>query len=503
MTPLEPSAKDGRRLGGGHQQVDAQISPEKTDLPMNVESRSIDYIPLAERHGKVSDLFPVWFTGNAQLATIASGVIGVSAGGNLFWAACAIVLGSAVATFFVASHSSQGPILGLAQMIQSRPQFGYVGALLVWLVALVNYVGYNVFNQILAGDAMHELLGANQRVTYAVFTVMAVLVAVAGYDWIHGVQRYLSYALIAVLAVFSIGAATTLHLDSTALDPANFNGTAFLLQFGAAAATQLSWAIYVSDYSRYLPPTVGVRASFWWTYSGLMVGGIWMMLVGATVAASFGADELVHSVLQTGNAIFPHFGAVVLIAALPGLVTIAALNFYGGSLTLLSAVDSFRTFTPTFAKRLIAIIPLAVLAFSLTIVASGDFLNQFSSFLAVLLYLFTPWTAVNLVDFFIVRKAHYSVREIFNPRGLYGRWNWRGISAYVIGFATMVPFFSTSYYEGPIAASLGGADIAMFIGLPVSGFYYYLVCRSLDVEAERQLAKERDTGLDVPAALPN
>jgi hypothetical protein len=39
-------------------------------------------------------------------------------------------------------------------MIQSRPQFGYVGALLVWLFAYVQFAGFNVFNTILGGEAM-------------------------------------------------------------------------------------------------------------------------------------------------------------------------------------------------------------------------------------------------------------------------------------------------------------------------------------------------------------
>jgi purine-cytosine permease-like protein len=47
----------------------------------------------------------------------------------------------------MAFHSTQGPQLGLPQLIQSRPQFGYYGALLVWIVALVAYIGYNAFNR--------------------------------------------------------------------------------------------------------------------------------------------------------------------------------------------------------------------------------------------------------------------------------------------------------------------------------------------------------------------
>ena len=37
-----------------------------------IEKRSIDYVPIAERHGKVWHLWPVWFSGDAHLATVAT-----------------------------------------------------------------------------------------------------------------------------------------------------------------------------------------------------------------------------------------------------------------------------------------------------------------------------------------------------------------------------------------------------------------------------------------------
>ena len=49
-------------------------------------------------------------------------------------------------------------------MIQSRPQFGYIGALLVWLFAYVQYAGFNVFNSILAGDSMNITVGGADQV---------------------------------------------------------------------------------------------------------------------------------------------------------------------------------------------------------------------------------------------------------------------------------------------------------------------------------------------------
>src|SRR5215472_5053374 len=174
-----------------------------------IETRSIDYVPLAERHGKVWHLWPVWFSGDAHLATLAVGVLGITLGGNLLWTSLAVILGCLLGTFFMAFHSTQGPQLGLPQMIQSRPQFGYAGALLVWGVALVSYLGYNAFNLVLAADALHQLqpsLPAASPLVMVLFGLAALSLAVLGYDKIHVAQRVFAYLMIAVLSVFSVGA---------------------------------------------------------------------------------------------------------------------------------------------------------------------------------------------------------------------------------------------------------------------------------------------------------
>jgi NCS1 family nucleobase:cation symporter-1 len=46
-----------------------------------LEIRSIDYVPLSERHGKVWHLGPLWFMSNAQIATLAVG-LGCTGGGG-------------------------------------------------------------------------------------------------------------------------------------------------------------------------------------------------------------------------------------------------------------------------------------------------------------------------------------------------------------------------------------------------------------------------------------
>jgi len=464
----------------------------KTSL---IETRSIDYVPLAERHGKAWHMWPIWFMGDAHLATLAAGAMSVAMGLNLMWTAVAIVTGCAFGTFFMAFHSTQGPQLGLPQMIQSRPQFGYLGAMLVWVVALVTYVGYNSLNQLLAGATLHHLAGIPRGVGILGFTTLGLGLALVGYDWIHRAQRWLSGLLIIALLAFSLGAAIRLPIAAGHLSPAEFKAIPFLIQFFGAAAYQLSWSIYVSDYSRYLPRDVGVKVSFWWTFMGAMIGGVWMMLVGALAATLAPKVDIIQAVRQAGDGIFPGFGVVVLVVGMLGLVSATALNFYGASLTLISIADS-AGIKPSKPGRVVSLLLMGVVATAIAFLSPQNIMGQFENLLSVLIYLFTPWTAINLVDFYFVRKTHYSVREIFNPRGMYGLWNWRGLGAYAIGFAAMIPFFSTGLYTGPVAQALGGADISMLIGLPVSALAYLLACRSLDTQAEAARALAADVGLE-------
>src|SRR3954453_12415667 len=183
-----------------------------------VEVRSIDYVPLNERHGKVWSQGPLWFMSNAQIATLAVGTFSVTGGGNLIWSFLAIIGGVLFGTFFMAFHSAQGPQLGLPQMIQSRPQFGYVGALLVWAFAYLQYAGFNVFNTILAGQAVSLTAHGSPKLWYVVVTVVAVVVALFGYDLIHGFERWLTYATVLILGIFTVAALVTLSFPAGSWD---------------------------------------------------------------------------------------------------------------------------------------------------------------------------------------------------------------------------------------------------------------------------------------------
>jgi nucleobase:cation symporter-1, NCS1 family len=476
--------------------MSVDTSPVSSGRIAGVEVRSIDYVPLNERHGKVWSQGPLWFMSNAQIATLAVGTLSAVTGGNLVWSLLAIVAGVLLGTFFMAFHSAQGPQLGLPQMIQSRPQFGYMGALLVWAFAYLQYAGFNIFNTILAGDALHKTVHGPAKMWIVVATVLAAVVALVGYDLIHGVERWLTLGFLIIFGVLTI-TVLTLSYPHGSFDLGGFKATPFFVQFGAVAGYQISWAIYVSDYSRYLPPNVTVRKTFFWTYWGSALGAIWLMCLGAALASWAGDKfDTIASLNSAGDHFFSGFGAIALIFSTLGLISVTALNMYGGSLTLISAIDSFAKVRPTAMVRIVTITVTAVLSVIPALLIGENFLTNFEDFLLLVLYLFIPWTAVNLVDYYIVRRGHYAIAEIFNPHGLYGRWGWRGITSYLVGFAAMLPFFSTSKYTGFVASDLNGADISLFIGLPVAGILYYVLAKSIDVEAETVIALAEQTELE-------
>ena len=210
-----------------------------------------------------------------------------------------------------------------------------------------------------------------------------------------------------------------------------------------------------------------------------------------------------------GNAIFNGFGTFALAIALIGLVSVIALNLYSGSLAAIAAFDAIHPIQPSVTLRVIGILFIAILGTGGSLVLPANFLTSYNNFLVILLYFLIPWTAVNLVDFYFVRRGNYAIAEIFNPAGIYRRWNWRGLVSYFVGFAVMIPFFSTNLYVGPIANALGKADFSIFVGLPVSALVYYFLARNQDLTEERRLAMTEADALEaaaeaghVPSAAP-
>jgi NCS1 family nucleobase:cation symporter-1 len=471
--------------------------------PLNLEVRSIDYVPRSERHGKPWHLGAIWFVGNAELVSFATGPIGISLGLNFAWTAVAIVLGTLLGTLFMAFHSAQGPKLGLSQMIQSRAQFGYYGALLPIIAVLFVTIGYGVFDTVLGGEVFNATIRTSTKASYVLFVVLALILTAFGYRLIHRFSRWASLLYIANFGLFTVLALVDINLPAgqTSLGGGSFKSGPFLIVLGVLMSYNLTWAPYVSDYSRYLPADSPTSSTFNWTFWGAAVGTIWPATVGALVGAAHPDISPVGAVKEVADSLFQGWGAWTVILMAPTLIAAATFGVYTASLSALAAIDVAKRVRSGVSTRVVTVLCVAAVMLGVTLLIPEDFLSSYNAFLTLALYFLIPWTAVNLVDFFLVRKGQYGIKEIFTPNGIYGRWGWRGLVSYLVGLAVMIPFFSTTLFTGPVASAIGGGDLSPFIGFPVASVLYYLFSRNLDVDAEARLSAQQIEELEREARL--
>ena len=260
----------------------------------------------------------------------------------------------------------------------------------------------------------------------------------------------------------------------------------FLGMFTVAASYNITYAPYVSDYSRYLPRDTKVGTIVLSVFLGAAGSPMWLIPIGAWMGSALGVADPLLGIYDAGNNVFGGLGGILAILSVLALVATMGLNAYSGMLTIVTGIDCLRPVNPSRQIRIAVIVALAVIWLLL-----GNLLEDASSALAnsllVMLYLLAPWTAINLMDFFFVRRGHYAITDLFTPTGIYGSWAWRGIVAFIIGVAVEVPFMVVgTTYVGYIAEHwLQFVDISWIVGMIVGGGLYYVFSRSLDLPAEQ------------------
>jgi nucleobase:cation symporter-1, NCS1 family len=453
-----------------------------------IEARSFDFVPEDERHGTAMSQAQFWFMINATLITLFTGAIGPLYKLDLSWTLVAIVLGSAFGTLFQAFHGAQGPRMGLPQMIQSRVQFGSRGAVVPLVAAMLAQFGFAVFFIQTGAQSFVDVTGIKQlSASQVVFGISAMLIAIIGYKLVLRVEKIASYLTLVNLVLLTIASAVVLPVR-TMLSVHHFAVVPFLAQFGAAATYQIAIAPIVSDYTRYMPTRTPGRAVSSAVFWGTIVSAIWLESLGAVLAIAFPDADAIASIRKVGDTFGYGLGTATMIIAVLSCLITCAISFYSGTVTLLSAAEAFRSLRSTVGLRAKTVIGGGGVAIAAVLLMPANILDAFSAFLSILGYLLIPWTAVNLTDYYFVRRGVFSISDIMrSDGGIYGRWNVAGIISYTIGFVAMIPFFSTSIYLGPVAAWLDKADIAFFVGLLVSTFVYVTLMRNFDLDREAEL----------------
>lgn len=444
-----------------------------------LEQHTIYQVPLEHRHGKGGHLLTLWFGANVQVLSVVTGALGTTVFGQSFLSAlAAILVGNAVGAIFMALHAAQGPQLGVPQMVQSRGQFGSVGSSYVVAIVILMYIGFFASLILIGGQSLQTILpGLGLRGGILIVGLISLITTVFGHNLVHFYNRIMTYVSGAAV-ILSFGWILFVHgLPAHAFSHGDATLVGFMGMVSISALWQISYAPCVSDYSRYLPPGTGPKVAFWACYVGTVAGAVVTMALGAVVGLAVASDDVIGTLARL---IGPLSYVVVPLFSL-GVAACAALNLYCGSL---STITLGQTVLPDWRARSTAriVVAFALFAVSLGISIAGkdSFLEYYTEFIDLLLYIMVPWTAINLVDYYLIKAGEYDVASFFKADGgVYGKYNWPALMCYVIGIAIQAPFMACHLYTGPAAAAMGGVDISWIVGLAaVSPLYYWVMIRA-------------------------
>jgi NCS1 family nucleobase:cation symporter-1 len=440
-----------------------------------VEDRTISAVPDGERYGDVRDLFTFWFAPSVTLLAVVNGALATVVYGLPFWlAALGLLAGNLIGGAVLALHAVQGTRLGLPQLTATRAQFGSSGAIIVSACVAVISAGFLAVNLVLAGQSVNTLC-AHITVTGTIIAVAAVsaLLAVFGYDvmhsaawllsWIGGVVLLLAFAWVIAAGHLAIGV-----WQSGRVSLAGFAGVV-----SVAVLWQLSYTPYAADFSRYLPAATPARRTFLASFLGTSAGSIAAMLLGALVGVQ-------SSDVLGGFIALAHGSSIMVVGTFTVCLALASsVNVYGGAMSVLTIGQALvPRWQPRARARAAAALTMAALAALAAAYGRGGFLIGFTNIVVLVMYVLVPWTAINLVGYFLVRDGRPGIAAaLARGGGDGGRVRWAAVGCFLAGIAAEAPFVQTPAFTGPAATALGGADIAWLVGGAVVGPLYYFAAR--------------------------
>ena len=436
-----------------------------------VEPGGVELIAEHERHGRPLDLFWTWMSPNLEFATIFVGVIPVAFFGGGFWpTALALVLGTGLGSLTHGILSSWGPKFGVPQLVQARGAFGFRGNVLpAGLNAFTAGVGWFIVNSVSGAFALQSLFGWRFWIGYVLVVAAQVGVAFFGHNLVHAFERavlpYLAVvfalAIGVILSKTHYGAGFNPHFS-----PGGGSSAAFVLALFISYRYAVGWNPYASDYSRYLPSTVDRKRVGLAAALGVFVSCVALEIVGSGVGTLHGtsANPATNFTYPLGHAL----GDAALIGIAVGAVAANVLNIYSGAMSFLTLGMRLPL---RLRRALVAVASGALgLAIGLVFKAQVGPGSHYENFLLAITYWITPFLAVVLLDYWLLR-GRYDEREFFER----GRLRWRAPLAMAAGMAASVPFWDQGH---PIPVGWFPkhypqvGDLSFFVGFAVAAVVY-------------------------------
>jgi NCS1 family nucleobase:cation symporter-1 len=481
------------------------VHPE-SDRPWRIETHGIDAIPESDRHGSPAGLFWIWFAANVSvLAVTYGGILVVFYGLNLWQAMVATVVGVILSFLLVGSVSLAGKRAGAPTLVLSRAAFWVAGNALPTLVSYVTLVGFEIVAVSLATLAVQTVSGrlgapdgtGSLAISFVIITAVAVSISLLGHATILLVQRWFTMAFGLFTVAFMGIEVGKVDWHQVALLPQGsltgglLGGLSMIM-----AGTGLTWTTTAADYTRYLPRAASSARVVWWTVFGASLPLIILIGFGSLLAA--GDPDLALSANPVGVLAAPlpsWFLVPYLLTAVGGLVAEVVLSSYSGGLNLLTLGLRVARYKSIVIDSVLLVAGSVYILFF-----ARSFFAPFEGFLVTVSVPLAAWTAIFLIDLWVLRGGGIAGRDLYHPRGPYGGVRWAGVGtlalAIVVGWGLVTsasPAFSWAGYllrfAGGPGGAIGSSSLGVVLAFLLAGCCYAVVTQGRPREGGVQVGQ--------------
>jgi NCS1 family nucleobase:cation symporter-1 len=473
-------------------QMSAAVEPGVHGLSVEPSPRlyNEDLAPATERGWGTYSLFAMWMSDVHSIGGYAFAA-GLFFTGLVGWQVfLALVIGITAVFFLMNLTGFAGQQTGVPFPVIARISFGVYGANLAALIRAVIAIAWYGIQTWLASQAVVVLtiaawpeaskwtdggfvgLSPLGWVAFAVLWALQLLVIRRGMETVRRFQDWAGHAIWVVMFVLAAWIVVEAGSDfSLTLSTDQKSGGAAVHAFLVAVALTVTYfstlLLNFCDFSRFAPDRATVvRGNFW----GLPVNFLAFALVTVAVTAGsiavFGETltDPVAIVARIDNVWVTVIGAVTFVIATIGINVVA--NFVSASYDLANVVPKHIDFRRGGLISAVA----AVLITPWHLYSNPAAINYFLGGLGALL---GPLFGIIFIDYFLVRRQHVSIDELYldDPRSRYyytRGWNPKALFTFAVAAAVTLP---VALYP-PLTDV---APFSWFIGVAVAGGVYYLV----------------------------
>lgn len=327
----------------------------------------------------------IWFGAAVSIAEILTGTyfapLGFAKG------LLAILIGHVIGCTMMFAAGVIGGKLRLSSMETTKVSFGRYGALFFAAINVLQLVGWTAIMIYDGAAATNEIFGAGSYVWDIVIGGLILLWIAVGIRNLGIISQISTAALFILTIVLSV---VIFRGNAAEAAAAADESLSFGVAVELAVAMPLSWLPLISDYTREAKEPVKACGASVVTYGAV---SCWMYVIGMGAAILTGESDIALVMKEAG------LGIAALIILILSTVTTTFLDAWSAGIsaeTLWKKIDGRKT-----AMLVTVIGTAAAIAFNM---------DDITDFLYLIGSVFAPMTAVQIADYFFLKKDHRDER---------------------------------------------------------------------------------------------